>query len=478
MPGKINTNSNVYGKAGRRIAEMLKEAGIETSDQGKTLVSFSHDKSYIMPVKPIAVAFPKNKGQVATILRICNKNRIKVTAAGGGSSLTGSSIPLSGGIAISMERMNRIIEINIEDGFARAEPNVTIEELNKKLERYGYFYLPDPASAHMATIGGSISTNAGGLKALMYGSTKHWVLDTELVLASGEIIRTGSSTLKMSRGYDLTALVCGSEGTLGIVTQATLKIAKKPESSGITISYFNSIKDLAEAVGDLKKHGMPLIMAEFMDRASLMEFMHARRKMTPKNANYVLLTSVSGTGKNDMTAKSCAKIIRKHKPVKQEYIRKDNEIKRIYSARRELHEKMVEEAHMEGKDIIIGDVIVPPSRLAPALLEIEREIKHSGQRVALFGHIGDGNIHSNVYFTPINKNGIRKVMKLQESIGRIALKNNGSVSAEHGIGLEKKALLIEELSSKDSERILSIMKEIKKAFDPNGILNPGKIFDI
>jgi len=478
MPGKINTDSNVRGKVGKHIVEVLREAGIETSDQGKALISFSHDKSYIMPVKPIAVTFPKNKEQVATILRICNKNRVKVTAVGGSSSLTGSSIPLNGGIAISMERMNRIIEINIEDGFARAEPNVTIEELNKKLERYGYFYPPDPASAHMATIGGSISTNAGGLKALMYGSTKHWVLDTELVLASGEIIRTGSSTLKMSRGYDLTALVCGSEGTLGIVTQATLKIAKKPESSGITISYFNSIKDLAEAVGDLKKHGMPLIMAEFMDRASLLEFTHARKKMTPKNANYLLLTSVSSTGKNDAIAKSCIKIIREYKPVKQEYVRKNREIKQIYSARRELHEKMVGEAHMEGKDIIIGDIIVPPSRLAPALLEIEREIKNSGQRVALFGHIGDGNIHSNVYFTPIDKKGIREVMKLQERIGRIALKNNGSVSAEHGIGLEKKNLLIEELRSKDSERILGIMKEIKKAFDPNGILNPGKIFDL
>ncbi len=478
MPGKINVNSNSGKKGGKSIVHILKSKGVEVSDQGKALISFSHDKSYITPVRPLAVAFPKNKEQVAAILRICDKNRVKVTAVGGGSSLTGSSIPLNGGIAISMERLNRIIEINIEDGFAIAEPNVTIEELNKKLERYGYFYPPDPASAHMATIGGSISTNAGGLKALMYGSTKHWVLDTELVLTSGEVIRTGSSTLKMSRGYDLTALVCGSEGTLGIVTQATLKIAKRPEASGIIISYFGSIKNLAEAVGQLKKQGAPLIMAEFMDQASLLEFMHARKKRTPKNANYVLLTSVSGAGKNDAIAKACIKIISEHKPVKQEYLRKNKEIIQIYSARRELHEKMVEEAHMEGKDIIIGDVIVPPSRLAPALLEIEHEIKLSGQRAALFGHIGDGNIHSNVYFTPIDKKGIREVMKLQERIGRIALKNGGSVSAEHGIGLEKKALLIEELKSKDSERILGIMKEIKKAFDPNGILNPGKIFDM
>ncbi len=478
MPGKTNIYSNAYGKGGKGIVNMLKDAGIEISDQGKAILSFSHDMSYITPVKPVAVAFPKNKEQVATILRICNKNRMKVTAVGGGSSLTGSSIPLKGGIAISMERLNRIIEINIEDGYARAEPNVTIEELNRKLERYGYFYPPDPASAHMATIGGSISTNAGGLKALMYGSTKHWVLDTELALASGEIIRTGSSTLKLSRGYDLTALVCGSEGTLGIVTQATLKIAKKPESSGIMISYFSSIKDLAETVGELKKRGMPLIMAEFMDHASLLEFTHARKQMAPKYANYVLLTSVSSTGKNDAITKLCVKIIKKHKPVKHEYIRKNKEITRIYSARRELHEKMVEEAHMEGKDIVIGDVIVPPSRLAPALLEIGREIKSSGQRVALFGHIGDGNIHSNIYFTPIDKKGIKEVMKLQERIGRIALRNKGSVSAEHGIGLEKKNLLIEELKSKDSERILQLMKEIKKAFDPNGILNPGKIFDI
>jgi glycolate oxidase len=478
MAGKTDIHSNAYGKKGRDIIEMLKESGIDVSNQDKDLIFFSHDKSYITPVRPMAVAFPENKEQVATILSMCNKNRVKVTAVGGSSSLTGSSIPLKGGIAISMERLNRIIEINVEDGFARVEPNITIEELNRKLERYGYFYPPDPASAHMATIGGSISTNAGGLKALMYGSTKHWILDTELVLASGEIIRTGSSTLKMSRGYDLTALVCGSEGTLGIVTQATLKIAKRPESSGIIISYFSSIKDLAEAVGELKKQGMPLIMAEFMDHASLSEFMHARKRKIPNNANYVLLTSVSSTGKNNVIAKVCVKIIGKHKPAKQEYISKDREIRGIYSARRELHEKMVEEAHMEGRDIIIGDVIVPPSRLAPALLEMEHEIRSSGQRVALFGHIGDGNIHSNVYFTPIDKKGIKKVMKLQERIGRIALKNGGSVSAEHGIGLEKKALLIEELSSKDSERILSIMKEIKKAFDPNGILNPGKIFDI
>ena len=456
---------------------MLKKTGAEVLAGEHDTESFSHDKSYIGPRRPIAVAVPRNSGQVSRIMKLCNSGKVSVTAMGGGSSLTGSSIPSRNGIVISMERLNKIIEVNIEDGFAVVEPGVTIAVLNKRLERYGYFYPPDPASARMATIGGSISTNAGGLKALMFGSTKNWVLDIELVLASGKVVRTGGSTLKMSRGYDITSLVVGSEGTLGIITLAVIRIIKKPESSGIIASYYTSIKAVADTVGELKRRGMPLIMAEFMDHSSLSELMRVRKKRADSEARYMLLTAIASGSGNDSALRTCMQIIRKHTKLKWEYFGTKKEIERVYNARRELHEVMVEEARAEGLDIVIGDVIVPPSRLAETLSAMENEIKRSGERVALFGHIGDGNIHSNVYFVPGSTNSIGKVMELQERLGLIALKNGGSVSAEHGIGIEKKKLLIEELRSRKSIELLGIMKDIKNTFDPNGILNRGKIFD-
>ncbi len=454
----------------------LKKTGAEVRMDKRSIEDFSHDKSYITPRKPLAVAVPRDRAQVSAIMRLCSTYGVNVTAVGGGSSLTGSSVPGIDGIALSLERFNKIKEINIEDGFAVVEPGVTIGELNLRLKKHGYFYPPDPASAHMATIGGSISTNAGGLKALMFGSTRNWVIDIEAVLASGKVIRTGSMTLKMSRGYDITSLFVGSEGTLGIVILAVLKIARLPEPSGIIASCFSSAMDVADAVGELKKNGMPLIMAEFMDHQSMGYFMKLLRRKIPKGARYMLLAAVAGTD-NDALVRECIKAIRRHNPIKQDYFKSAKEVKKIYEIRRELHEVMVREAHAEGKDIVIGDVIVPPSRLAASLKEMERAIKKSGERVALFGHIGDGNIHSNVYFVPGNSEGIKKVMVLQEKFGMIALKNGGSVSAEHGIGIEKKKLLIEELKARGSVELLGIMKDIKKAFDPKGILNKGKIFD-
>ncbi|MDP8011535.1 MAG: FAD-binding oxidoreductase [Thermoplasmata archaeon] len=440
-------------------------------------IPYMKDASFFEGAEPIAVVLPGNVDEVSKIMKFCNDNLIPVVVRGGGSSLTGSSILKGEGIILSMARFDKILDLSVEDRYVIAEAGVKLDVLNSYLNKYGFFYPPDPASSISATVGGSINTNAGGLKAAMYGATKEWVLGLEVVLTDGTIIQTGGKVLKRSIGYDLTALFIGSEGTLGVITKAILKITALPEKYGRIMVYYKSISEAGRAIANLKNKGITPLIAEFMDKISMDSITHVHGLKFPENAEYLLLIDISSTEESlDRKLKDAYDIISKTDNIGIKITTDKNEMDAMYQARKGLYSSHLNERSSPNEYVVIADIVVPTSKLPDSLKEIKNKIEEYNLKVALFGHIGDGNIHANIFANINDKNHMERVNAFMMDLGRIALEHEGSVSSEHGIGMEKIDLLKEEFKFKKSERNLDIMKSIKNIFDPNNILNRGKLF--
>jgi glycolate oxidase len=329
-----------------------------------------------------------------------------------------------------------------------------------------------------ATVGGSISTNAGGLRASMYGTTKEWVLGLEVVLPDGSSMTTGGRVLKRSAGYDLTALFVGAEGTLGVITKAFLKIWPKPEATGRILAYYDTIEKIGLAIRNIKASGITPLIAEFLDRITMDSLNKAKGMSFPEAASYMLILDVASTelsiaGDLERTAN----MLRELNPIEISITRDPDEMARIYEARKGAYSSLLKVRKSSNQRVIIGDVVVPASELPAALKEIAGRAEELGIMVALFGHISDGNIHANIFAEPGNAESMSKEEEFQKHLGRVALEHGGSVSAEHGIGIEKKDLLLDQEKFTSSEEAIDIMRKIKHAFDPNGIMNRGKIFD-
>ena len=458
------------------VSELVNTVGKENILTAKEeLIPYMKDASYIEGIMPLALCLPKNTDQVSDIMRICNKYKINVTARSGGTSLTGSSTGSFSGVIISTMNLNRILDMDISSRYIVCEPGVRIDTLNSELRKYNFFYPPDPASSRASTIGGSLSTNAGGLRAVRYGATKEWVLGMEVVLPTGDIIRTGEYTLKRSAGYDLTALMIGSEGTLGIITKAILKIEPLPEATARIIGFYSDIKSVGKSMDTIKSHGITPIMSEFMDLGTINSIRKAMGLEIPDYTKYLLMVDV------DSPSEALEKKIGAIQNIMSKFsrdvivVRDQKRMDEIYAARKGAYSALLEQRENSRQLVVIGDVIVPSSQLADSLEEIEEYVKKDGIKTTLFGHIGDGNIHANM-FMDNTEEGRKKMEKLQMDIAKVAIEHNGSVSAEHGIGTEKNLLLYEEYRARNSLYSLEIMKLIKKAFDPNNILNRGKIF--
>lgn len=460
------------------LDELRGVSGSHVLEKKEELVPYLRDASYLVGELPLAAVLPASTGEVASVMRLCNRHCVPVTVRGGGSSLTGSSVPTKGGLVVCMARMNRTLETKIADGYVVCEPGVTIDDLNSHLSRFGFMYPPDPASSMSATVGGTISTNAGGLRATMYGATKEWVLGLEVVLPTGEVIETGGRTLKRTKGYDLTALIVGSEGTLGVVTEAVLKIWPVPEATGRIMAYFRDMAAAGQAISELKSRGITTYAAEFMDRLSLESLKITRGLEYPADASYLLFIDVASTHESLERELGVARgILESLHPVKLTSTTDQAEMQRIYEARKGLYSSSLSLRDRPGQYVTIADVVVPPSELPPALAEMEELIAEAGLKVSLFGHLGDGNVHSNIIVETADARQLRTAEDLVLKMARTALSHSGSVSAEHGIGMEKKRLLLLEFEERKSAPALEVMRVMKRVFDPNGILNSGKIFD-
>ena len=421
------------------------------------------------------VVLPGSVGDVSRILTLCNEERVPLVARGAGTGYTGGAVPARGGIVLSLERMNHILEIDPLNLLARVQPNVITGDLQDAVEAVGLFYPPDPASLRQSALGGNVAECAGGPRAFKYGTTKRYVLALEAVLASGEVIHTGSKAVKNVVGYDLTQLLVGSEGTLAVITEITLRLIPRPPAEATLLAEFIDVDAAVDAVTELIQRRVVPAAIELVDGASLAALaQHAGRPMVSPDAGAALIVQVDGrpesVGPEMLLVEDACRAAR---AVRVRRAATDAEREDIWNLRRELSPALRKISSIK----LNNDVVVPRGRI-PQLFALVKEIAgESGLPIASFGHAGDGNIHVNIMIPDTGTaeaqadgraKGERAVRRLFEGV--VALE--GSISGEHGIGLTKSRHLGIELSPSE----IALMKRVKAAFDPNGILNPGKIF--
>ena len=416
---------------------------------------------------PDVVVFPETPEDVSKVLSFANQERIPVYPRGAGSGLTGGAAPLEGGIVISTEKMNRIIEIDEDNLGVLTEPGVVTYELQKEVEKRGLFYPPDPSSYKYSTIGGNIAENAGGPRCVKYGVTKDYVMQLEVVFADGTITKVGSKAVKSVAGYNLKDLIAGSEGTLAFITKAYLKLIPAPEAVRTAMAVFPKVEQAAQAVADMFKNKVIPTACEFLDRNSIVAVENYAKIGLPTYAEGLLVIEVDGY--EAVVDELINRVIRVCREAGAEEIRKattPEEREAIWMARRAVSPAIVQ---LKPKKIN-EDVVVPRSRIPELIKRVYQIADKYNLMVVNFGHAGDGNIHVNFMYEPHEEERVEKAVR---EVFELTLELEGSISGEHGIGWMKKEFLPLEVGE-----ALEKMKAVKRALDPNSILNPGKVFDI
>jgi len=418
---------------------------------------------------PEAVLFPVNTDEVAAVLRVANEENVWVVPRGSGSGLTGGSLPVNGGIILVMTRFNRILDIDRDNLTARVEPGVVTGRFHTAVENEGLFYPPDPASSDFSTLGGNLAECSGGPRAVKYGVTRDYVLGLEVVLPTGEVIQTGVQTTKGVVGYDLTRLITGSEGTLGIVTRIIFRLLPLPLSIRTMTAMFDKIETAAETVSEIIRQGLIPRTVEFMDRASIEcveEHMHVG---LPADADALLL--IETDGKKEVAAREIrdlSDLCLAQGAIEVKMAEAKEEAESLWKARKAISPALFH----YGPDKINEDIVVPRSKIPNMVRKIDELRESTGLTMASFGHAGDGNIHFNIMLDKQNKDDLKKAEAAVEAVFDYTIELGGTISGEHGIGITKAPYLYKELGPVE----IGLMKKIKKLFDPKGILNPGKIF--
>jgi glycolate oxidase len=415
---------------------------------------------------PWAVARPGTAVEVSRILVLANRERFPVVPRGAGSGMSGGSVPVLGGLVLSLERMNRILELSEEDFLAVVEPGVITGELHRAVEARGLFYPPDPSSSAFCTMGGNVAECAGGLRAVKYGVTKDYVLGLEVALPTGELINTGSRTIKSVAGYDLTKLIVGSEGTLGIATKIIVRLIPLPESVRTLVAFFDSADAAARAASGILAGRIIPRALEFVDQAALGAVEAYLKEDISGGAAAMLLVEVDGPAEStERESARTAEILTRAGAVRVHQAREEEERRRLWKARRSISQAL----YTIKPKKINEDIVVPRSRVADILRELGEISRRHGLLIVNFGHAGDGNIHTNILLDDAD---LPRAQAAVKEIFAATLRMGGSISGEHGIGLAKSAYLPMEVGPD----AMAAMKRIKQALDPNNILNPGKIF--
>jgi glycolate oxidase len=416
------------------------------------------------------VVSPEGSDQIAGVVRLCAEHGVPLVPRGGGTGYTGGAVPLEGGVLLSLERMNRILEIDEENLLAVVEPNVITGDLQAAVERVGLFYPPDPASLKQSAIGGNVAECAGGPRAFKYGTTKQYVLGLEAVLPTGEIVQTGGKVVKNVVGYDLTHVLVGSEGTLAIITKIVLRLVPKPPVQSALRATFRTISDAADAVTEIIRERVVPAAVELIDRDSLDAVARylGVRSLAPEGTGALLLLEVDGLA--EAVTEEAARVERAcRRAGATEILRAHDESERqeLWRVRREISPSLKTITPIKFNH----DVVVPKGRV-PQLFELVERIKSDYRlRIPCFGHAGDGNIHVNIMVNDVEEE-IQRAHEAERVLFEGVVALEGSISGEHGIGYAKSKFLPIELSADE----IALMQRIKRAFDPRGILNPGKIF--
>jgi glycolate oxidase len=449
-----------------RIEAIVGQQHVTTAEED--LLCYAYDATN-RHHRPDAVVFPGNTDEVSAIMRAANECRFFVVPRGAGTGMSGGSLAVQGGLTMVMTRFDRILSIDRDNLVAEVEPGVITGHFQEAVEREGLFYPPDPSSAAYSTLGGNVGECAGGPRAVKYGVTRDYVLALEVVLPTGEVVATGTRTAKGVVGYDLTRLIVGSEGTLGVVTKIVLRLLPLPEVVRTLRAVFVRIQDAGRAVSEIVRSGVIPRSVEYMDQAAIRcveDYLHIG---LPVNAGAMLLLEVDGSpSAADAGLQELAAICEKGGAQQVQIAASEQEVLDLWRARKAISPALFR----LGPDKINEDIVVPRSRIPEMVAWIDDLRKRTGLTMVTFGHAGDGNIHFNIMLDKSDKEALNKAEAAVEALFRHTVALGGTLSGEHGVGITKASYLDIELGGSE----LALMKRIKVAFDPHGILNPGKIF--
>jgi len=460
------------------LTELRSAIGAErVSTEPAELIAYSYDGTWA-EARPAVVLHPDTTQHVSDVLRLADRERIPIVPRGAATGLAGGAVPIEGGWCLNLARMNRILDISTADSVAIVQPGVVTATLQKEVEKHGLFYPPDPASLHMCTLGGNVSTNAGGPRCLKYGVTADYVLALEVALPGGRVMRTGRRTIKDVAGYNLTQLFVGSEGTLGVVTEITLKLIPKPAAQATALAAFPRLANACEAVGRILASGIVPLVTELMDQAVVRAVnafqrsraSHARQASDarlPLDAEALLLVAVDGDrAQVERDIDAIAALLKASGSSEVRRAQDAAESEALWEARRSISPALIRLAH----DRLGEDIVVPRGSIPRMVERIKQISQEHDLPIAIFGHIGDGNLHPTILCDRRDTAMMKRVQSAAGAIFDAAIELDGSITGEHGVGLIK----VDHMRHSVDPAALEAMLAIKRLFDPNGIMNPGK----
>ncbi|OWF65509.1 2-hydroxy-acid oxidase [Polynucleobacter hirudinilacicola] len=427
------------------------------------------DESPYPLLAPQAVVFANTTEEVAALVKICDRFEVPIIPFGAGTSLEGHILPIHGGIALDLNNMNRVIAIHPEDMMVTVEPAVRRKQLNAELKDTGYFFPVDPGAD--ASIGGMCATRASGTNAVRYGTMRENVLALTVVTASGEIIRTGTQAKKSSAGYDLTRLFVGSEGTLGIITEITLKIYPQPEEIAAAICSFSSVTEAVNAVIEVIQMGIPVARVELVDELAIAAI-NQHSKLSLKPSPTLFFEFIGSPHSVQEQAQHAQEIVKTHGGQDFEWAIHPEDRARLWHARHNAYFACLQ--LQAGCRIINTDVCVPISKLAQCIDETRKDLDGSWIKAPILGHVGDGNYHVLLVIDPDKPEDFQEAERLNAAIVQRALRLGGTCTGEHGVGMHKIDFLVDEHGA----AAIDVMRTIKQALDPKNILNPGKMIRV
>lgn len=433
------------------------------------LIAYSYDATR-EHFEPDAVIFPRSEEDISNILKYCNENKINIVPRGAGSGFTGGAIPSEGGIVLAFERhMNKILEIDMKNMVAIVQPGVINMDLQKAVEEVGLFYPPDPASQDYSTIGGNVNENAGGMRAAKYGITKDYVMAIRAVLPNGDIIKAGKRTIKDVAGYNIAGILIASEGTLAVTTEVTLKLLSKPKMTKTAMGIFSSVTQAMEAVYKTMAGGVTPVAMEFLDNLTIRAVEQVYNKGLPVDAGAILVTDVDGNLENDLDFQLdlIEKIFKENGCTEFKRAQNKQEAADLWFARRNASQSL----SIYGSKKLNEDVTVPRAVLPELLTAFNAIAKKYNINIPCFGHTGDGNVHTNVMVDGSDPEQVKIAYQAIEEVFQATVDLGGTLSGEHGIGIAKAPYM----SMAFTQEEMNLFNTIKKAFDPNNILNPHKM---
>ena len=434
-----------------------------------TRSNYARGEDTFDPVLSQAVVFPETNEEVSKILKLCNDHKVPVVPFGTGTSLEGNVVGNDKGITVSLEKMNKILSVNVEDFDCRVQACVTKEQLNDYLREDGVFFPIDPGAN--AAIGGMASTSASGTMAVKYGTMKTAITGLTVVLSNGDIINTGSRTKKTSAGYNLTNLFIGSEGTLGIITEIQLRLSPIPESIMSAVCHFSTLEDAVRTAQQIIQYGVPIARIEMLNKDQMDISINYSKLKDLKVLPTLFFEFHGSEASNKENIKVVEEISKDNKGSSFKWAKDLAERNKLWQARWDVYYSV--KALIKNGRVYSTDVCLPISKITECVNFAEEETKKFGLRAPMVGHLGDGNFHVILPYDPEKKETYKKIREFSDLLIKKTLELNGTITGEHGVGLHKKEYLIKEHGDN-----IPIMKSIKRTLDPNNIMNPGKIFDL